>query len=83
MDALKFSHSDPQENVQNLEGAKRHTFPGNPLAKRSIEDCQTQYLNFASYRQIYIFPVNFHFDRGHDPPARNYRYTGTPRNLWV
>ena len=25
MDALKFSHSDPQENVQNLEGAKRHT----------------------------------------------------------
>ena len=50
MDALKFSHSDPQENVQNLEGAKRHTFPGNPLAKRSIEDCQTQYLDFASYR---------------------------------
>jgi hypothetical protein len=25
MDALKFFHSDTQEDVQNLEGAKRHT----------------------------------------------------------
>ena len=40
MDALKFSHSDPQENVQNLEGAKRHT---------------ERYLYLAPKRQCWMF----------------------------